>query len=154
MTEAGLPARIAAQDALSDVLRRRRPFEATFSHLESRDAGFARAIVSETLRRFGVLDALLRRFIPKPPPPHRAGPTPEILLAGACELLFLDIAPHAAVDAANRLAARDKKAVHLKPLINATLRRISREGREVLATLDAERLSVPDWLWPRWRETY
>ncbi|HEY2070985.1 MAG TPA: RsmB/NOP family class I SAM-dependent RNA methyltransferase [Rhizomicrobium sp.] len=160
MNESGLPARIAAQDILSDVLRRRRPLDAALDavlspgKLEPRDAGFARAIASETLRRFGVLDGLLRTFITKSPPQHRAGPTPEILLAGACELLFLDVAAHAAVDAANRLAARDKKAVHFKPLINAALRRIDREGRAALAKLDGERLSVPDWLWPRWCETY
>ncbi len=154
----GLPARIAAQDILHEVLHRRRPLDAALDTilpgtLEPRDAGFARAIASETLRRFGQLDALLHKFISKMPPPHRSGPTLEILYAGACELLFLDVAPHAAVDAANDLAARDKKAVHFKPLINATLRRIAREGREILAALD-ERLAAPDWLWSRWRETY
>jgi 16S rRNA (cytosine967-C5)-methyltransferase len=145
---------------LGDVLRRRRPLDAVLddvlpsANLSQRDAGFARAIVSETLRRFGVLDALIRSYVPKQPPPHKSGPTAEILLAGACELLFLDVSDHAAVDAANRLAAQDKKAVHFKPLINATLRRVAREGRDTLAKLDSERLSVPDWLWPRWVEAY
>ena len=155
----GLPARIAAQDILGEVLRRRRPLDAAQdailvgANLDPRDAGFARAIASETLRRFGQLDALIKTFIPKAPPPHRSGPTLEILLAGACELLFLDVAAHAAVDAANNLAARDKKAVHFKPLINATLRRSAREGREAIAAQD-ERLAAPDWLWARWRETF
>ena len=61
----GLPARIAAQAVLSDVLRKRRPLDAALaaaSHLEPRDAGFARAIASETLRRFGQLEALIRKF--------------------------------------------------------------------------------------------
>jgi 16S rRNA (cytosine967-C5)-methyltransferase len=159
MSETGLPARIAAQDILNDVLRRRRPLDAALDsilparHLDARDAGFAHAIASETLRRFGQLDALIRAFIPKAPPPHRSGPALEILLAGACELLFLDVAAHAAVDAANRLAARDGKAVHFKPLINATLRRIDREGRDWLRGQD-ERLAAPDWLWTRWCENY
>jgi 16S rRNA (cytosine967-C5)-methyltransferase len=160
MSEPGLPARIAAQDILSEVLRRHRPLDAALdailgaSPLDARDAGFARAIASETLRRFGQLDALIRSFVAKPPAPHRAGPAPEILLAGTCELLFLNVSAHAAVDAANRLAARDHKAVHFKPLINAALRRIAREGREILAKQDAERLATPDWLWPRWCDTY
>lgn len=159
-TASGLPARAAALAILSDVLRKRRPLDAVTdsvlagTQLSQRDAGFARAIANETLRRFGQLDALLRRFVPKSPPPHRAGPTLEILLAGACELLFLDIAAHAAVDAANRLAAADHKAVHFKPLINATLRRIAREGKAVVAAQDCERLNTPDWLWQRWTETY
>jgi 16S rRNA (cytosine967-C5)-methyltransferase len=69
-------------------------------------------------------------------------------------LLFLGVPAHAAVDAANRLAAADTKAVHFKPLINATLRRIAREGANVVATQDAERLNAPDWLWTRWCESY
>ena len=154
---AGLPARIAAQDLLADVLHRRRPLEAALdrlAHLPRRDAGFARAIVSETLRHMGELDALIRGFITKLPPPHRAGPAFEILLAGACELLFLAVAPHAAVDAANKLAQRDTKAVHFKSLVNAVLRRIAREGSAVLADQDAARLNTPDWLWTRWQRAY
>ncbi len=153
----GFRARHAAQDILSDVLRKRRPLDAALeraSGLDPRDAGFARAIASETLRRFGQLDALIRAFVPKLPPPHRAGPALEIMLAGACELLFLEVAPHAAVDGANRLAQADSKSVHFKPLINAVLRRITREGKEELARQDAARLNVPDWLWSRWIETY
>jgi len=155
----GLAARTAALSVLSEVLRKRRPLDAVLEEivpagLASRDAGFARAIASETLRRFGQLDALLRAFLAKSPSPHRAGPTLEILLAGACELLFLGVPAHAAVDAANRLAAADAKAVHFKPLINATLRRIAREGASVVASQDAGRLNVPDWLWTRWCESY
>jgi len=86
-------------------------------------------------------------FIDKTPPPHKAGPTLEILISGACELLFLGVAAHAAVDGANRLAQVDPKGVHFKGLINAVLRRIAREGADVVARQDAERLNTPDWLW-------
>lgn len=157
---AGLAARIAAQAILGEVLRKRRPLDVAIdsvlgaSKLEPRDAGFARAIAGETLRRFGQLDALIRSFVPKPPPPHKAGPTLELLMAGACELLFLNVAAHAAVDAANRLAMRDARAKHFKPLINAVLRRISREGTDTIAAQDAARLNTPDWLWTRWCEAY
>ncbi|MBS0277102.1 MAG: RsmB/NOP family class I SAM-dependent RNA methyltransferase [Proteobacteria bacterium] len=160
MSAAGVPARAAAVKILGAVLRKRRPLDAAeaeiiaASGLEPRDAGFARAIAGETLRRFGQLDALIRSFVPKAPPPHKAGPALEIMLAGACELLFLDVAPHAAVDAANRLAAGDKKAVHFKSLINAVLRRVSREGKDALAKQDAARLNTPDWLWQSWSAAY
>jgi 16S rRNA (cytosine967-C5)-methyltransferase len=155
-----LGARLAAQAILSDVLRKRRPLDAATddvlnkAKLDVRDAGFARAIANETLRRFGQIDALIRHFVPKPPAPQRAGSTPEILLAGVCELLFLDVAAHAAVDCANRLCERDKNAVHFKPLVNAVLRRISREGKAVLETQDGPRLNTPDWMWTRWCEAY
>jgi 16S rRNA (cytosine967-C5)-methyltransferase len=155
----GLAARSAALAVLGEVLRRHRPLDAALdglipSQLSARDRGFARAIASETFRRYGQIDALLRTFLAKSPQPHRSGRTLDILLAGACELLFLDVAPHAAVDAANQLAAADSKAVHFKPLINATLRRISREGASIVAGQDAERLNTPDWLWGRWCAAY
>jgi 16S rRNA (cytosine967-C5)-methyltransferase len=155
-----LGARLAAQAILSDVLRKRRPLDAAVddilnkAKLDPRDAGFARAIATETLRRFGQIDALIRHFVPKPPAPQRAGSTPEILLAGVCELLFLNVAAHAAVDSANRLCERDKNAVHFKPLVNAVLRRISREGKQVLDAQDAPRLNTPDWMWTRWCDAY
>lgn len=157
MTDTGLPARRAALTIVSGVLRQRRALDFQLEglkNLESRDAGFARALASQTLRHLGLLDAVLREFMQKPLAPHKAGAASEILLLGACELLILKVAPHAAVDAANQLAAKDSKAVHFKPLINAVLRRVSREGERVVAGLDAARLCTPDWLWTRWLGQY
>ena len=157
MTDTGLPARRAALSILSNVLQKRRPLDAGLDQLaglSTRDAGFARALVSETLRHMGALDAVLRQFMAKPLAPHKAGAASEILLLGACELLILKVAAHAAVDAANELAAKDKKAVHFKPLINAVLRKLAKEGEAVLSGLDRERLSTPDWLWTRWSAQY
>jgi 16S rRNA (cytosine967-C5)-methyltransferase len=153
----GLAARRAALAILSSVLQKRRPLDAGLDQLTglaTRDAGFARALVSETLRHMGALDAVLRKFVAKPLAPHKAGAASEILLLGACELLILKVAPHAAVDAANELAAKDAKAVHFKPLINAVLRNLAKEGEAVLSGLDRERLSTPDWLWTRWTAQY
>ena len=157
MNEPGLSSRQAALAIVTGVLRKRRPLDAQLEQLkalESRDAGFARALASQTLRHFGELEALIRHFVPKAPAPHKAGPAMEILILGACELLVLKVPAHAAVDAANRLAAGDSKAVHFKALINAVLRRVSREGESVLATLDRDRLNTPDWLWTRWTAQY
>jgi 16S rRNA (cytosine967-C5)-methyltransferase len=157
---AGLAARKAALAILSDVLRNRRTLDSAAAdaqsraRLASRDASFARAIATASLRHFGQLESLIRAFVPKTPPPHKAGPALEILIAGACELLFLKVAPHAAVDAANRLAQDDSKAVHFKALINAVLRRVAREGAGILAGQDADALNTPDWLWPRWTSHY
>jgi 16S rRNA (cytosine967-C5)-methyltransferase len=157
MTDTGLPARRAALAIVSGVLQKRRPLDAQLDSLHAlppRDAGFARALASETLRHMGALDAVLRKFISKPLVPHKAGATVEILLLGACELLILKVAAHAAVDAANELAAKDPKAMHFKPLINAVLRKVAKDGEAVLSGLDRERLSTPDWLWTRWVAQY
>jgi 16S rRNA (cytosine967-C5)-methyltransferase len=158
MTEpSGLPARAAALSLLSGVLRQKKPLDAllpALKNLAPRDAGFARALASGTLRHLGELEATLRHFVPKPLPPHKTGAAMEILLLGAAELLILKGAAHAAVDAANRLASANNKAVHFKPLINAVLRRMSTEGEGVRAKLDAPRLNTPDWLWQRWSLQY
>jgi len=157
MSAQGIAARQAAQTALASILQKHKPLDSAvsfFSDLSQRDGGFARTIVSETLRRFGQLDALLRAFLKDIPPRHRSGPAYEILMAGACELLFLEVAPHAAVDAANRLAQADPRARHFKALINAVLHRIARDGASVIAAQDAERLNTPDWLWLRWVDAY
>lgn len=153
---AGVAARTAAVSGISAVLRRRVPLERALAELidpaplQPRDKGFARALATESFRRLGQIEALIRQFVTKPPAPHRAGLTPEILIAGACELLFLKTPAHAAVDAANRLAQADQGAIHFKPLINAVLRRIAREGEAVMSAQDRAALNTPDWLWPRW----
>ena len=153
--QAGLPARKAALAIVSGVLRQRRgPQWETLSDLPARDAGFARALASQTLRHLGALDCVLRKFMAKPLAPHKAGAASEILLLGACELLVLKVPAHAAVDAANQLAAKDPKAVHFKPLVNAVLRKVAAQGEAALSGLDRERLSAPDWLWARWTAQY
>ncbi|HKU54806.1 MAG TPA: transcription antitermination factor NusB, partial [Rhizomicrobium sp.] len=66
MTDTGLPARRAALSILSGVLQKRRPLDAGLDQLaglSTRDAGFARALVSQTLRHMGALDAVLRKFM-------------------------------------------------------------------------------------------
>ena len=157
---AGRDSRQAAVATISAVLRKKLPLERAAAELidaaslPQRDKGFARALATESFRRLGQIEALIRHFVAKPPPPHKAGITPEILVAGVCELLFLKTSPHAAVDAANRLAQADRNAVHFKPLINAVLRRIAREGEAIVAAQDAPVLNTPDWLWPRWVSFY
>ena len=142
---------------VSGVLRQRRALDfglEFLNGLSARDASFARALCSHTLRYLGLLEAVVQKFVSKPLSPHKAGATSEILLLGVCELLILKVKPHAAVNAANQLAAKDSKAVHFKPLINAVLRRVAREGQGVMVQLDSARLCTPDWLWSRWCAQY
>jgi 16S rRNA (cytosine967-C5)-methyltransferase len=153
----GLPARKAALALLSAVLTRRKPLDADLPQLKAlppRDAAFARALASQTLRHLGALEGVLRGFLAKPLSPHKSGAAMEILLLGACELLVLKTPAHAAVDAANKLAASDSKAVHFKPLVNAVLRKVASDGAGALSSLDRERLSTPDWLYQRWTAQY
>ena len=155
----GLAARNAALAALAAMFFKERPlYDALESNLSKsklapRDLAFARTIVMTTLRRLGQIDQVLAQFL-REPLPVRAGPAELILRLAAAELLFLDVAPHAAVSSAVALADRDDRARHFKGLVNAVARRIAAEGKAALAGQDAERANTPVWAWDAWAATY
>jgi 16S rRNA (cytosine967-C5)-methyltransferase len=155
----GLAVRRVAADILDGVLRRRRPLDEMLdttrelATLEERDRALTRAIVSTVMRRLGTLRHLLGLFLDRGPPPQ----VPRVetaLLIGAAQILFLGVPDHAAVDLAVRLVQADREALHFAGLVNAVLRRVTREGTERLATLDTPVLDTPDWLLARWAATY
>ena len=51
-----------------------------------------------------------------------------------------------------RLVQADRRAAKYPGLINAVLRRVAREGAELIATLDAVPLDTPAWLFERWTQ--
>lgn len=159
---AGLPARHAAVQLLSSVLKDRRPLDETLGrynargplqNLAYRDRAFARAITATSLRRLGQIEDILSHFLEKPLP-KKSGSVREILIAGVAQLAFLDTQPHAAIDLSVKLCQRDRKAKRLDKLTNAVLRRVAEKGAGIVAAQDAERLNTPDWLWRRWIEIY
>ena len=160
--EPGLAAREGAAALLEAVLKGRQAFDDAFANeaaggrlarAEPRDRAFARAIAATALRRLGTIDAVLAHCLDKELP-KRAGITEHILRAGIAELLFLRVAAHAAVGMNVEAAARDDAGRHFKALVNAVLRRVTREGDALLDTLDTERLDTPDWLWESWCAAY
>ena len=114
--------------------------------LDPRDTAFARAIVMMVLRRLGEIDSVVASFL-REPLPVRSGPAEIILRMATAELLFMDVAPHAAVSSAVELADRDPRARHFKGLVNAVARKIAAEGKQVAAALDQEQASLPAWAW-------
>jgi 16S rRNA (cytosine967-C5)-methyltransferase len=154
----GLAVRRIAADIIDGVLRRRRPLdeqlEGTGAHpglagLSDRDRALTRALVAVALRRLGslrhLLGQLLERGLPKDAPRVETA-----LLIGAAQILFLDVPDHAAVDLAVRLVQADRNGTHFTGLVNAVLRRLTREGAARLAELDAATLDTPPWLMERW----
>ena len=120
--------------------------------LEPRDRGFARLLVSTTLRRRGQIDAVLDAYLARPLPAAEIE-VQNILRLGACQLLILKTPSHAAVDTAVQLAKTRRHGRHAG-LVNAVLRRLTREGAERLEAQDAPRLNTPDWLWRSWSASY
>jgi 16S rRNA (cytosine967-C5)-methyltransferase len=155
---AGLAARRIAADILDGVLRRHRPLDeqldgANLSLLPERDRALTRVLVATVLRRLGTLRHLLGLFLERGPPAD----TPRVegaLLLGTAQILWLEVPDHAAVDLAVRLVRTDRKAKHYSGLVNAVLRRVTREGAQRLQDVDTVALDTPPWLMARWTRAY
>jgi 16S rRNA (cytosine967-C5)-methyltransferase len=136
--------RVLEQDAFAD-----QALHAEAEGLDARERAFARRLAFGTVQRRRALDHVAdaltngRRL----DPPVRAA-----LELGLFQLLFLDAVPaHAAVDESVELVRRTRAG----GLVNAVLRRATREGRGLLdAAPEAVRESYPDWLAELWRATY
>jgi 16S rRNA (cytosine967-C5)-methyltransferase len=159
---AGLHARKLAAYLLRAVLHGRQPFDdvfaasetkAAFASLESRDRAFARAIAATAFRRLGQVEDLLRRQLLKPLP-EDAFEAQFILIAGATQLAFMDVAPHAAISLAVDQAKLSRATFRYAGLINAVLRKVSTEASAQVASQDAAKLNTPAWLLGRWAGHY
>jgi 16S rRNA (cytosine967-C5)-methyltransferase len=126
-----------------------------------RDRALATELVCGTLRWRGRLDWLLGQVIPRPfeslEPPVRS-----LLRLGAYQIVMLESVPApAAVDQSVR-AARAIGLERATGLVNAALRRLAREHRELVPPSLAEdpvghlvhALSLPEWLARRWLEEF
>jgi len=153
-----LAARAAALDLIEAVLSRHVPFDdAAEGHkdlkaLEPRDRAFVRLLCATVFRRLGQIDELIRQALVKPGQQLKA-PVQNLLRLGTAQLVFLDTPAHAAVDTTVDLAVARRQTA-FKGLINAVLRRLAREGRDLAAAQDAGRLNTPDWLWLAWRKAF
>ena len=158
----GLASRRIAADILDNVLRRRRPLDAELdgseqhpglAALADRDRALVRKLVATVLRRIGTLRHLVGKFL-ESGFPKDAPRVETVLLIGAAQILFLDVPDHAAVDLSVRLVQADRRAAKYPGLINAVLRRVARDGHDLLATLDPVALDTPQWLLSRWQRHY
>ncbi len=121
------------------------------SRLEPRDRAFVKHLSAQTLRRLGQIRIALKRFMSKPP--HKGSRLEALLAIGACQILFLDTPPHAAVDSSVRLAGEARDTARCKGLINAVLRRVADSREELLAEI-GEEANTPAWLFERWSKAY
>lgn len=150
--------RAIALEILQAVLRKGQAFDdamgrhSALASLEKRDRAFVHALVALTLRRLGQVDAAVRACLAQGH--DLKANVHDILRLGAVQILFLGTPHHAAVDTAVELAASLSATRPYKGLINAILRRLTREGAELVAAQDAARLNTPDWLWLSWRQAY
>jgi len=148
--------RIAAFDLLTAVFQKRRRFDVALAaqnnlaDLETRDRALARLLTLTVLRRTGELDAMIAPLLRKPLR-GKAAPIQNLLRLGAAQLVFLETPAHAAVSTMVDTAAATKNGPY-KKLVNAVLRRLTREG--ALPMDDPGRRNTPDWLWNSWMQAY
>jgi 16S rRNA (cytosine967-C5)-methyltransferase len=155
---AALVSRHVALELLGAVGRGGRPMDEAladhkgFAALEPRDRAFVRNLLAVAFRRRGQIEALLGAFLAKPLPTPDAI-VADILQLGLVQLLFLATPAHAAVDTSVRLTEAIGRT-RLKGLVNAIMRRATREGQALVERQDAPRLNTPDWLWRSWLQAY
>jgi 16S rRNA (cytosine967-C5)-methyltransferase len=153
------PARVCAYTVVRRVFEHEaytdRALNAEAKDLDPRDRALAMQLAYGTVQRCATLDYVTSRFSSRPV----SKLDPPVLAAiriGLFQLLFLDgIAAHAAVNESVELCKRF--APYGSGLVNAVLRRASREGRGLLDGLGdstpgaaAIKYSVPEWLAAMW----
>lgn len=157
----GLAARRVAADIVEGVLRGKRALDDQFdgaqvhpalASLEDRDRALVRMLAATVVRRLGSLRFLLDRYMAQGLP--KDAPRVETaLMIGAAQILWLDVPDHAAVDLSVRLVQADRRAQRYPGLVNAVLRRVTREGASDLDDAPAT-IDLPAWLSERWRAAY
>ena len=119
-----------------------------FRQLEPRDQALVKAILTSALRFRGTIEAEIAARLERRLPPNAAS-LRHILHVGAAQILCLDVPDSAAVDLAVASATDDPRAQRFTGLVNAVLRRMSREATRLTGTEGDPRQNCPDWLWKR-----
>jgi 16S rRNA (cytosine967-C5)-methyltransferase len=128
-------------------------FETAPAGLDPRDRALAYRIVATALRRIGTLRAVLSRLMERGLP--KSAPRLEpVLLAGATQLLFMDVPDHAAVGLSVDIARSDRDTAGFAGLVNAVLRRIARDKAAATEGIDPLLADTPGWLRERWAAAY
>ena len=151
-------ARAVALGLLRGVLHGGRTLDLLFEtdeglrELDGRDRGLARMMALTCLRRLGALDLMIAQCLDRPPPP-KARAAMDLTRLGLTQILYMDIPDHAAVDETVSLA-QSIGAGPYKSMINAILRRATRERDSLLDLAAQPGACLPPWLFRRWRKTF
>lgn len=137
---------LAAGRSISDLL------EQGLDRVAPRDRGLVKEFCFGVARWRPRLEQVAGQLLSKPIKP-KEGEVQALILLGLYQLIYMRVAPHAAV-AETVEAARLLRKNWAVGLINALLRRFQRERDALLALADAEpvsRYAVPGWLLQRLR---
>lgn len=144
MSKSGIPPRRAALYLTEQIVHQNRLMAelvaaGALERLQPEDRARAQRLSLECLRVLSRVDALLAKMMDKPP----VGQVQTILRLGAAELCAGGAA-HGVVNDWVQITGQGKRTQRMKGLVNAVLRRVSREGPELWETLPPPKM--PDWL--------
>lgn len=157
----GLEARAVAAKILGAVIDRKTSLDGmldpghgnpSYRVLSEADQGLVRAILNSALRHLPRIEAAISGLIDSPLP-EGARALHHVLVIAAAQILYLDIPDHSAVDLAVEQANRDPRNRRFAKLVNAVLRRLSREKAPILAAT-AIVPAMPSWFFERLATIY
>ncbi len=152
----GLRARQAAAKILAAVVDRKTPLDGmldlengnpAYRQLNDADRALVRAILNTSLRHLPRIEAILDTLVGTPLP-EGARALHHVLTVAAAQILYLDVPDHSAVDLAVEQAQLDPRNRRFASLVNAVLRRLSREKASHLTATRAVSV-IPAWFLER-----
>ncbi len=157
----GLRTRQAAAKILGAVVDRKTSLDGMLDHehgnpayreLNEADRALVRAILNSALRHLPRIQAAIGSML-QTPLPEGARALDHVLAVAAAQILYLDVPDHSAVDLAVEQAQADPRNRRFANLVNAVLRRLSREKDAILENLRTVP-AMPDWFFNRLVERY
>lgn len=152
----GLKSRQAAAKILAAVVDRKTPLDGmldpergnpVYSELNDADRALVRAILNSALRHLPRIRAAIDSLL-QTPLPEGARALEHVLTVAAAQILYLDVPDHSAVDLAVEQAQSDPRNRRFASLVNAVLRRLSREKEAILERLQ-QVPAMPGWFFDR-----
>jgi 16S rRNA (cytosine967-C5)-methyltransferase len=155
-TKPGLRSRQAAAKILAAVVDRKTPLDGmldqehgnpAYRELSDADRALVRAILNSALRHLPRIRAAIDSLL-QTPLPEGARALDHVLTVAAAQILYLDIPDHSAVDLAVEQAQTDPRNRRFASLVNAVLRRLSREKEAILEKIGTVS-AIPAWFHER-----
>ncbi|MQV99652.1 MFS transporter [Sinorhizobium medicae] len=152
----GLKSRQAAAKILAAVVDRKTPLDGmldpergnpVYRELNDADRALVRAILNSALRHLPRIRAAIDSLL-QTPLPEGARALEHVLTVAAAQILYLDVPDHSAVDLAVEQAQSDPRNRRFASLVNAVLRRLSREKEAILERLQ-QVPAMPGWFFDR-----
>ena len=157
----GMEARAAAAKLLAAVIDRKTSLDGmldaengnpAYKVLNEADRALVRAMLNTALRHLPRIDAAIASLL-QTPLPEGARALKHVLTVAAAQILYLDVPDHSAVDLAVEQANADPRNRRFAALVNALLRRMSREKADILERVK-DVPAMPDWFFKRLVSAY